>query len=62
MKHINAADLNLLTDAELSALIGEILKCLHGMDISDREYADALCSLNIVKRTLAARRRGGPRF
>ena len=62
MKFINAADLTFKTNAELFALIREASDSLQDMDVNDPEYEATMSSLEIIRRTLAARRMSGPKF
>lgn len=63
MNFINAADLTFKTNAELIAMIRKATESLYCMNVADPEYAATIGSIQIMKRTLAARQQmNGPKF
>lgn len=62
MRLINAADLTFKSEAELKFMIREYETWLYTMDASTYQYSVMRDSLEVIKRALAARRMGGPKF
>lgn len=62
MKLISVADLTFKSNAEVMAMIKEVLESLNEMEVTSPEYAATIGSLGILKRTLAARRANKPKF